>query len=371
MMFEVLFLPLGLVYLLVFVFVIADFIYYVTSGRRKVVLKWPVMGYIVVLFTGLMPLFSDLGVTNDCCGGWAFLSPSHRLSVYVVLALGTYAYFYCAHRTKLASPVMEIIVNCLLLTEVVLYIFFCIQMDETWLWLICPLPAILLFVMILAKNHQRVMEEIEREPPLSANGVVQFCWFLLQQKAWTKFPALLVLCLPLLVCVAAILLLFGQKPDSLVRAFTDTYKQGLSQLDIDCNKVVCGGHFLCTIAAKGHPGLVRPVRAGIRGGAPIKCSRQLLIANAFEEWLEQHMPALHRPVRRLYDHVGSCLHRHYGVFDRKWVSDLVYLLMKPLEWIFLLTLYMVDRRPENRIAQQYMHWEDRDKIKMILNKTGQ
>src|SRR5262249_1756943 len=133
----------------------------------------------------------------------------------------------------------------------------------------------------------------------------------------------------------------------------------------DCNHVVCGGHFLCTIAAKGHRGLVKPVRAGIRAGAPIKCNRQLLIANAFEEWLEQHVVWLHRPVRRLYNHVGSYLHRHYGMFYSKWVSDVVYLLMKPLEWLFLITLYVVDRHPENRIAQQYMSRADREDIRIL------
>ena len=34
--------------------------------------------------------------------------------------------------------------------------------------------------------------------------------------------------------------------------------------------------------------------------------------------------------------------------------DVIYYLMKPLEWIFLLVLYLVDRKPENRIALQYI-----------------
>jgi len=32
---------------------------------------------------------------------------------------------------------------------------------------------------------------------------------------------------------------------------------------------------------------------------------------------------------------------------------LVYVAMKPLEWFFLLVLYTVDARPENRIHVQY------------------
>ncbi|WP_394334798.1 DUF6688 family protein [Niastella vici] len=36
------------------------------------------------------------------------------------------------------------------------------------------------------------------------------------------------------------------------------------------------------------------------------------------------------------------------------MCDVVYLLMKPAEWLFLLTLYTFDRKPENRIAKQYI-----------------
>ena len=39
---------------------------------------------------------------------------------------------------------------------------------------------------------------------------------------------------------------------------------------------------------------------------------------------------------------------------KKWAMDLIYYLMKPLEWLFLLVLYLVDRKPENRIAMQYI-----------------
>ena len=30
-------------------------------------------------------------------------------------------------------------------------------------------------------------------------------------------------------------------------------------------------------------------------------------------------------------------------------------MMKPLEWLFLAVLYLVDEKPENRIAVQYPH----------------
>jgi len=355
-----------LLYSLAVLAVPGDFLYFLVKGRRSPMLSSPgwALGHFGISVTLLQ--LSDSLATNDCCGDWSILAPRHSLSVYVLLLSCTVAYFYCTLRRKLAPPLMEVIVNCLLLTGIVLSLVFCIQVEIGIGWLILT-PHMLLLIMALIQNHQQIIKEMEQHnaPPLKSNGVVQFCWYLLRQPFIAKFPVLLVLCLPLLVCLSAILLLLGQQPDSLVRAFTDTYTHGLSQLHKDCNGVVCNGHFLCTIAAKGSPNLVKPLRAGVRAGAPIKCNRQLLISNAFEEWLEQHVPWLHCPVRRLYNHVGAYLHKHYGVFDRKWVSNLVYLLMKPLEWIFLLTLYMLDRRPETRIAQQYMSRDDRKRIKLL------
>ena len=38
----------------------------------------------------------------------------------------------------------------------------------------------------------------------------------------------------------------------------------------------------------------------------------------------------------------------------KWAADVVYFIMKPLEWIFLIVIYLCDVSPENRIAVQYL-----------------
>ncbi|WP_431217906.1 DUF6688 domain-containing protein [Puia sp. P3] len=219
-------------------------------------------------------------------------------------------------------------------------------------------------MLVLSKNHALALatltgqegngeaagDQVTPDQPL----LLRWCRKILLLQAFKKIPLLLLLCLPVLVVLAGVLLLFGQQPDSMIRAFTDTYKQGLSQLDSQCIGVPCAeGHFLCSVAAGGHPGFVRPIRTGIRRGRQILCNRQLLVANAFEELLQQRLPGLHRPIRKFYNRVGVLVHRHYGVFNNKWIADLVYLLMKPLEWIFLATLYLADRRPENRIATQY------------------
>jgi hypothetical protein len=184
-----------------------------------------------------------------------------------------------------------------------------------------------------------------------------------------KYPTLLLLCLPVVLGVTTFFLLLGQKPDSLIRAFTDTYRQGFSQLNHMCDHVDCssGGHYLCSVAALGHKKVVRPERYGIRNGRWIVCNRQLLVSNAFEELMQERFPQLHRVVRKNYNKVGGMIHRHYYIFENKFVSDFIYLLMKPLEWMFLGVLYLCDRHPEDRIEMQYLGKEER----ICLNKVFQ
>lgn len=42
---------------------------------------------------------------------------------------------------------------------------------------------------------------------------------------------------------------------------------------------------------------------------------------------------------------------------QKLIADFVYILMKPLEWFFIVILYTFEQNPENRIAKQTLiHW---------------
>ncbi|MDR1796909.1 MAG: hypothetical protein LBR44_05605 [Clostridiales Family XIII bacterium] len=157
----------------------------------------------------------------------------------------------------------------------------------------------------------------------------------------------LVLAFPLLGAVVGALVLCGQRPDAIIKGYTETADWVLSQ------QVAPPGydqHYLCTVAAQGHRKLVKPLRAGRRHGRPILVNRQLCVANAFEQVLEERAPRLHRAVRGFYDAHGYPLSR---LIRTKAAADAVYLLMKPLEWLFLATLYLVTINPEERIARQY------------------
>ena len=57
-------------------------------------------------------------------------------------------------------------------------------------------------------------------------------------------------------------------------------------------------------------------------------------------------------MRSFNDKTGLPISRY---IKTKTAADIVYFLMKPLEWLFLLVIYAVDVKPENRIAVQYPH----------------
>lgn len=166
-----------------------------------------------------------------------------------------------------------------------------------------------------------------------------------------NWPVLaLVAMIPLLGICMMILLLFGQQPDSIVKIFTDTSDWTFSQMTSPPT-VYYDDHYLCTVAAGGHPKLVKPLRFGKRHGHTIIVNRQLCIANAFEELIAEKTPRFHKKLRHFYDTYGYPVAKH---ITNKWIADVTYLIMKPLEWLFLIVLYLFDMQPEERIARQYL-----------------
>ncbi len=221
--------------------------------------------------------------------------------------------------------------------------------------LLLPICCVLIVArLLLAKiqewNHmvQNAEEERFGTGKICQNSVLRWCNGILRKAAW--WPLLgLVLMFPLLGILIAILMLFGQAPDSVIKAFTETSDWNLSLRQAPQN-VMYDGHYLCTVAAGGHKKIVKPIRLGRRHGHEVIVNRQLCIANAFEQVLEERTPGFHRTLRHFYDTYGFPVAR---LIHSKYTADLVYFIMKPLEWIFLCVLYLTDAHPENRIAVQY------------------
>jgi hypothetical protein len=288
---------------------------------------------------------------NDCCTESATFSPDHSLTIYTFILISVVAYLISAYKQKILSPIIEVLINTILLFGFILNIFVAIQINVWFLSLLANLPIGLLFLFQLLENHKQFL--LENKEFESSNLFEQFAWKILNLNIFVKIPIFLVLCIPFVTIISALLLLFGQKPDSIVRSFTETYKHGFSQLDYLCENVECGGHFLCSVAANGHKNIVKPIRYGERNGKKIICNRQLLIANAFEQLLQESFPKIHKIIRKNYNKIGNQIHKHYHFFNNKFISDAIYILMKPAEKFFLFTLYTFDKKPENRIATQY------------------
>jgi hypothetical protein len=343
-----------------------DFVGFLIKGRRVMNLAL-VRPAELASFLILPGMYISMAHTNNCCSDSTAFSPQHQPTIFVFISLCLAAYFYSSYRKKMASPVIEVVLNCLLLTGIVLNIFIAIQTDDLFLAGLGNGPILLLSILALVKNQQIFMAQC-READLNSNSrLVRFACRILRLKPLLRFSAIFILCLPLLVVVTCILLLAGQKPDSLIRAFTETYRHGFSQWDYKCENVQCGGHYLCSVAANGHPKIVKPRRRGIRNGHAIICNRQLLVSNAFEDLLQQSLPFCHKIIRRQYNKVGGFIHRHYHIFNNPYVSDFIYILMKPAEWLFLLILYTFDQQPENRIAKQYLSSAHRKQIDLAVS----
>lgn len=206
----------------------------------------------------------------------------------------------------------------------------------------------LMAVRIISGNVKRYLDHFRENDihPNSALGV----WavnVLSKASGWVWFP---VICLiPLTGLLICICILFGQGPWGIIKAFTETSDWTYSTM-ISPPPEHYTGHYLCTVAVNGHEKLVKPTRLGIRQGVKIGVNRQLCVANAFEQVIEERTPRFHRFVRYIYDNYGYPLSKHISTKLR---ADIIYIVMKPLEWIFLAVLYLSDISPESRIAVQY------------------
>jgi len=344
-------------------FIVFNFFYFIIKGRIKtkrllflVIELWTV----IILPTIFLATF-DIGLDNDCCNDTAVFSPDHSIGIYIVIISAAIAYVISMIRKEIFAPIVELMLNVFLVLGAVLNVTLCFHL-ETPFWLLGNVSIVVLFVLRLMINQKLLVNHISQNN-IGTNGTLsKLALKILTQTPLIKYPILALLVLPLLLILSLFLLVFGQKPDALIKAYTETYRQGFSQLDYECANVVCGGHFLCSVGANGHKSIVKPIRYGERNGNKIICNRQLLISNAFEDLIQEKLPKTHFFIRKRYNKVGNLVHKYYNIFNIKIVSDIIYVLMKPLEWLFLITLYSFDTKPENRIEKQYISRTKRNLI---------
>lgn len=329
--------------------------------------KWQCIGFdMLVLFLGIsyellymmivkeIELFSDWQVqlSNTAKHAAVYTQSLPTLIAICVIAFAGYLVLTFVPLRKMPPLVVVLSMSAMYLGTFV-PIFLMIQMYhreelvDLYLMLL-PLNSIL----IAARTTLKKVREWETFPMEKArifrNPLLNFCDSVLKNaRLWPLLA--FVLMFPLLGILIMILLLFGQAPDSVIKAWTETSDWNLSRRQAPQN-LYYDEHYLCTVAAGGHSKVVKPQRLGIRHGHEVIVNRQLCIANAFEQVLEERMPRVHRRVRSFYDTYGFPIAK---LIHNRFAADLIYFLMKPLEWLFLIVLYLVDVHPEDRIAVQY------------------
>ncbi|MBV6426957.1 MAG: hypothetical protein KIPDCIKN_01470 [Haliscomenobacter sp.] len=215
-------------------------------------------------------------------------------------------------------------------------------------WLLAPAPILgIVISMVLLWQITRLKSEELMEVTYQ-NPYLELLNRYLKHRNLIPLWAVLLL-FPLFVILTLILTLLGQDPYALVKVFTETATWRLSQ-KMHPPIIDDHGHYLCTVAAKGSPGFVKPLYLGERNGHCILVNRQLQIANAFEQMLMERNPKAHLTIRRFYDKYG--LNLSYLINNER-LSNATYVLMKPLEWVFLVCLYLFCEKPEALISNQY------------------
>lgn len=290
----------------------------------------------------------------------------HMIAIILFAVWGFFSYFILKFTRKILPPLVEAVLLSGVYVGCGLCLVWMLQLlcgahpegiyinvfDIFMIFCLCIVPCIYLIHAIclmlkLVKEKAQKQESIHYENPVMQRMNL---WFL---KGANLFLAAVIALLPVLGVLSVLLCLFGQQPDSIILAFTQTSDWILST-EISPPPVAYDTHYLCTVSLRGHKKLVKPVRYGIRRGEKIVVNRQLCVANAFEQLIMEKAPRFHRAVRNFYDTYGYPISRH---INHAWTADITYLIMKPLEWIFLLVLYLFDEKPENRICSQYLPLE--------------
>lgn len=232
--------------------------------------------------------------------------------------------------------------------ECVLWI---VQIFSTNYIILCLFP--LNCIIIAAKTiRYKILEWNQKKDNVTKSFNNKYLEFLNQKMINAGYWPIsaFVLMWPILGIIICILVLFGQQPDNFIKAWTETSDWNLSHRLAPQN-VTYDEHYLCTVAAGGHASIVKPIRLGERHGHQVIVNRQLCVANAFEQILEERTPMFHKNIRHFYDTYGFPIAK---IIHSTYMADMVYFIMKPLEWLFLIVIYFCDVNPENRIVVQYL-----------------
>lgn len=317
---------------------------------------------LLFMFIGLESHGNDYHVAIDPVDGQCYIpfGGKHILSLVFYFIVFIISVFLIWLKGNKLPPLTQVLALSFLIIGSIISFFILLQISQhntktidmydnsehIYFFILTPILSLIISVSLIIRILKTKMR-IASEKTYSNKFLNKLNLFFAQKSNLPLWSIILII--PLLLIITFVLVLFGQDSNSLIKVFTETTTWRFSQ-QIHPPILDHKGHYLCTVAASGNPKIVKPLRLGKRNGGTIIVNRQLLIANAFEEMVQDFSPKLHHFIRTNYDKYGYNLSQK---INTKSLSSLTYLLMKPIEWGFLVCLYLFCEKPEEKISRQY------------------
>lgn len=287
------------------------------------------------------------------------LSTEYLLSMEIIFALGVVGFMVLLYsNAKKNPPLVSVFAIASVIILNIAQILFAIHLSKNIkegvlsYYLYVYHANIFLISAIAVRRHVRQQLQKFREDDINYGKHRFFARLYRIMSKFIGYSAIVFMAMFLIIAILEILfVIVGQGIDAPIKAFTNTADWTFSK-QIPPEPMIYDGHYLCTVAAGGHRKIVKPLRYGTRLNETIIVNRQLCIANAFEEKIHDMFPRFHKVIRKIYDDYGFPISKLITTPLR---ADMVYVLMKPLEWIFLFFLYFTDTDPEKRIKRQYSY----------------
>jgi len=280
----------------------------------------------------------------------------HFAVIVVLLAFSVLSFWMLKLTVNGLPPILHVIFTSGLVIGIILNIALFIQVANNlknlfsiYFSIFISLNLILEYLIGLKTGLDEFIKREELKNREYRNILIGKLYSLLM-KSSTLYPIVFFTAVPVFILIQCILILFGQQPDAAIKAFVETSDWTFSKFQSP-QPLYIDNHYLCTVTLRGHKKFVKPLRYGFRHDHVILVNRQLLVANAFENILEEYTPRAHKAIRKFYDTYGFPIAK---CITSPLAADITYVIMKPLEWVFILCLYIVDKNPENRIAVQYL-----------------
>lgn len=311
----------------------------------------PILGYLTVR------IFNDgsLAPTFNIEYSLAFLIPQ-ALSVVCYFLSRMYKHT-CGPLLVVIMPAMllvGIICNVLLLIHMCMFFLLCITLG----WLII-FPALMVFTYysIIQSGAYMIAEiynllEIARTDKLLAEEYPIWLQKIISIYYGENNVLAQLIIAPLLICAGNyfIHLIYREDVNEFMSFICTSADELVSTQGGGVFDSGGGSDYLVTIAAHGNPKMVKPLFVGKRHGRKIKVTRQLQVCNAFEQIMEEHIPRIHKPLRKFYDWLQIPIHKWK---HNRLLANCLFLFFVPLQKVFFLTLILVDKNPFTRINKQY------------------